>query len=70
VQTRIAVGVPATRAAAGIGRVRAAIGSMRDSYEYYWTGRKEHDGLRTIRLVKVEADAAGNVLRTAVRHSA
>jgi hypothetical protein len=41
----------------------------RESFEYYWSGRRERNGYREIRLVKVETDAEGNVLRSRVVHS-
>lgn len=43
--------------------------TQRQALEYYWSGRKEVKGHRQIRLVKVETDTQGNVLRTTLRHS-
>ena len=41
----------------------------RQSIEYYWSGRRVQDGHKQVRLIKVETDTKGNVLRTAVLHS-
>jgi hypothetical protein len=48
---------------------RASAIKGRESFEYYWSGRRERQGRKEIRLVKVETDAQGNVLRSSVVHS-
>ncbi|MBI3374056.1 MAG: hypothetical protein HY017_20215 [Betaproteobacteria bacterium] len=57
-------GAPARAVAAASGRI-----GNRQSFEYYWSGRRMFDAHKRIRLVKVETDAQGNVLRTSVVHS-
>jgi len=49
--------------------VGASVPTQRQAVEYYWSGRKESKGHRQIRLVKVETDTKGNVLRTTLRQS-
>jgi hypothetical protein len=58
-------------AAAGYGargargaRVEARATRQRESYEYYWTGRRRVDGHKQVRLVRVETDMQGRVLRS------
>ena len=52
------------------GLARAAMGATplepRRSLEYYWTGRRVQDGHKQIRLIKVETDAEGQVVRCSV----
>jgi len=43
--------------------------SRRESYEYYWSGRRFTKGHKEVRLVKVETDTEGRVLRSSVVHS-
>jgi hypothetical protein len=50
-------------------RVKAPAVQSRQSLEYYWSGRRILDNHKQIRLIKVETDSKGNVLRTAVIHS-
>lgn len=50
---------------AGRSRPTSAV-VRRDSIEYYWMARKERAHVPDIRLVKVETDAEGTVLRTEV----
>ena len=45
-----------------------SIGTKR-SIEYYWSGRRIVEGHKQIRLVKVETDTAGNVIRSSVVHA-
>jgi hypothetical protein len=59
---------PVAAGGRALARPKAAIQS-RQSLEYYWSGRRVLDGHRQIRLVKVETDQKGNVLRTSVVHS-
>jgi hypothetical protein len=58
-------------AAAGLkrGGRRRKTARSRQSIEYYWSGRRVRNGHREIRLVKVETDLKGNVLRTSLVHS-
>ncbi len=49
--------------AAGVARVSASV-VRRESFEYYWTARKERGPVPDIRMVKVETDSQGTVLRT------
>lgn len=69
----VATRLPAIAGAGPAGRARAAAAApspgARRSLEYYWSGRRMKDGHKQIRLVKVETDAAGRVVRTAVVHS-
>ena len=57
-------GAPARAAAAASGRI-----GNRQSFEYYWSGRRMFDAHKRIRLVKIETDVQGSVLRTSVVHS-
>ncbi len=41
----------------------------RESYEYYWAGRRRVDGHKQVRLVRVETDLQGRVLRSRVVES-
>ena len=41
----------------------------KQSIEYYWSGRRILEGHKQIRLVKVETDTAGNVVRSSVFHA-
>jgi hypothetical protein len=41
----------------------------KQSIEYYWSGRRILEGHKQIRLVKVETDTAGNVVRSSVVHA-
>jgi len=41
----------------------------KQSIEYYWSGRRILEGHKQIRLVKVETDTAGNVIRSSVVHA-
>ena len=41
----------------------------KQSIEYYWSGRRILEGHKQIRLVKVETDTAGNVIRSSVLHA-
>jgi hypothetical protein len=69
--SRPASGVPTGEAAPAARRARGlqkAAGEAK-TYEYYWTGRREQGPLRIIRLVRVEADAQGRVLRSSLLHS-
>ena len=50
-------------------RVQATAIRNRQSLEYYWTGRRVLDRHKQVRLVKVETDSKGNLLRTSVVHS-
>jgi len=53
------------------GRAGAAVrsGGKRRSLEYYWSGRRVKDGHKQIRLIKVETDLTGRVVRSTVVHS-
>jgi hypothetical protein len=44
-------------------------GGTKRSIEYYWSGRRIVEGHKQIRLVKVETDTAGNVIRSSVVHA-
>jgi hypothetical protein len=68
---RLETRLPAPRASAGRGLPPASTrpAGERQSIEYYWSGRRVQDGHKQIRLVKVETDLKGNVLRIAVVHS-
>jgi Peptidase family C25 len=68
---RLETRLPAPPAAArrGPAMAKARPAGNRESIEYYWSGRRVQDGHKQIRLVKVETDPKGNVLRTAVIHS-
>jgi hypothetical protein len=61
-----AAAVPATR---GLSRAAIARSGSRESVEYYWSGRRVVKGHKEIRLIKVETDRQGNVMRTSVVHS-
>jgi hypothetical protein len=64
--------LPAPRPAATPGRVMAAARppASRQSVEYYWSARREVDSKhKQIRMVRVETDLEGNVLRSTVVHS-
>lgn len=64
--------MPATAVAAAgpvAAAVRRSLPRKAVSYEYYWGGRVDHERFRQIRLVKVETDAKGAVLRTTVLHA-
>jgi len=63
-----AAGAPVAAAAAG-GTSRRSDAS-RATYEYYWSGRVEHKRAIEIRMVAVETDSEGTVLRTRVMHAA
>ena len=41
----------------------------KQSIEYYWSGRRILKGHKQIRLVKVETDTVGNVIRSSVLHA-
>jgi hypothetical protein len=60
--------------AAATARVGAAVRpAHRESLEYYWSGRSEpkgRPGLVQIRLLKVETDTAGNIVRSRLLHGA
>jgi hypothetical protein len=60
---------PAAAAMGLPGRAKVAALQNRRSLEYYFSGRRVRDGHKEIRLVKVETDPNGNVMRTAVVHS-
>jgi len=53
----------------GVASLSASAVQSRQSLEYYWTGRRVLDGHKQVRLVKVETDSEGNLLRTSVVHS-
>ncbi|MBI5534792.1 MAG: hypothetical protein HY898_18850 [Deltaproteobacteria bacterium] len=55
--------------AAGPGRRRSTPSTSHAIYQYYWSGRREVAGHKQIRLVRIETDAKGNVLRTSMVHS-
>lgn len=59
-------------ATTAVGRLGvAALGHrLGDSVEYAWTGRRVVDGRVEVRLLSVQADAEGNVLRSRLLHSA
>lgn len=40
-----------------------------DTYQYYWSDRVDKNGIKRIRLVKMETDANGMLLRSRVLHS-
>jgi len=67
---RLETRLPGTAAPvrAGIAAAARPVGK-RESVEYYWSGRRVLDGHKQIRLLKVETDIQGNVLRSAVLHS-
>jgi hypothetical protein len=58
--------VAAPRAKARGGARPAAAPASRESYQYYWSGKRVTDGHEQIRLVRVETDPKGQVLRTSV----
>jgi hypothetical protein len=67
----VAASVAAAPAASGGLSVTAARGrAQADSIEYTWTGRHEKEGQVHIRLLKVQTDTEGNVLRSRLLHSA
>jgi hypothetical protein len=53
----------------GVSRVLAKRDTVRQSLEYYWSGRRILDGHKQVRLIKVETDKAGNVLQSTILHS-
>ena len=67
VETRLPAHPVAARRGLALARVQPV--GNRQSFEYYWSGRRVQDGHKHIRLLKVETDHRGNVLRTAVVHS-
>lgn len=70
--SRLVSGAPQPAAAAGPGGPLAAAlaGGRRESIEYTWSARKTVQGLVQLRLLKVETDEQGTVLRTRILHSA
>jgi hypothetical protein len=60
---------PPAAARRGLALGKAQPAGDRQSIEYYWSGRRVQEGLKQIRLIKVETDPKGNVLRSAVFHS-
>ena len=54
----------------GLSATAARGRSQVDSIEYTWTGRHEREGQVHIRLLKVQTDTEGNVLRSRLLHSA
>ena len=61
--------VPPAAARRALARAKSQPPRTRQSIEYYWSGRRVLDGHKQIRLIKVETDTKGNVLRSAVVHS-
>ncbi len=59
-------GFAAPRAKARDGARLAAVPKSRESYQYYWSGKRVSGRHEQIRLVRVETDAKGQVLRTNV----
>lgn len=66
-ETKLQAPVAAARGDAALAAARPR--ASRQSIEYYWSGRRVLNGHKQIRLVKVETDTEGNVLRFAVVHS-
>lgn len=67
------VSAPVAARAVATRGLASAVGATRqlaESVEYTWTGRKIVDGRPHVRLLTVEADAGGNVLRSRLLHSA
>jgi len=62
-------GAPQLPVRAGRMALAAMPPSRRESYEYYWSGRRITKGHKEVRLVKVETDTEGRVLRSSVVHS-
>lgn len=65
---RVTAGAPP----AGVPRgpaLAAAGAPLEPTYEYYWTGRHDDGRFQQIRLLKIETDGHGQVLRTSVLHS-
>ncbi len=65
---RVTAGAPP----AGVLRGPALAAAARQqelTYEYYWTGRHDEGRFQQIRLLKIETDGQGQVLRTSVLHS-
>jgi hypothetical protein len=61
---------PSAAGARAAGRALAARAAIhRRSLEYYWSGRRIKNGHKQIRMVKVEADVKGHVIRSVVVHS-
>jgi len=54
---------------AGAKRARVSAASRRESYEYYWTGRRRLGRHKEIRLVRVETDVQGRILRSRIVES-
>jgi hypothetical protein len=63
--------LPAAAVPAGVRLLGRAIARPpnRQSLEYYWSGRRVVKGHKEIRLIKVETDTQGNVVRASVVHS-
>jgi len=51
------------------GRAAAPRGA-RESIEYYWSGRSRQGPMVQIRLLKVETDTAGHIIRSRLLHGA
>jgi hypothetical protein len=73
VQTRIAQPELAIAGAAGLVRAGIAVSAApvveRKNIQYYWTARKNTGPVPDIRLVSIQADTDGNVLRSQTLHS-
>jgi Peptidase family C25 len=54
---------------AGLASAAARSRELGEVVEYTWSARKEVDGLAQILMLKVQADAEGNVLRSRLLHS-
>jgi hypothetical protein len=50
-------------------RVGPAFTRSRQSLQYYWSGRRNHDGHEQIRVLKAETDLKGNVWRASVSYN-
>ena len=64
---------PATRGARPTTAAVPAANGPRESLEYYWTARSDTPGSpgpAQIRLLKVETDTQGRIVRTRLLHSA
>jgi hypothetical protein len=67
----VAAAAPTASTASGESAVAAVRGrAQADSIEYTWTGRAETKAGSHIRLLKVQTDTEGNVLRSRLLHSA
>jgi hypothetical protein len=66
---RVVRRVSAAEPVAAFGPRRAALGVERPNRQYYWTARRESGPVPDIRLVSIQADAKGTVLRTQLLQS-